>query len=59
MAHSRKVCKHNILISQCRCPGPKENIIVSCPSHCKEKDVTPDATSQEKDFESGHSSSSE
>lgn len=59
MGHFRKVCKHGVLVSQCRCPGPKEDTIVICPTYCKEKDVESNATSQEENFESGYSSSSE
>lgn len=34
--HERQVCKHGVLVSQCRCPGPKVDTVVPCPPECKE-----------------------
>lgn len=31
--HYRNVCKHGIVVSQCRCPGGDEKI-VECPEWC-------------------------
>lgn len=31
--HYRYVCKHGVLVSQCRCPGGAEKI-VDCPESC-------------------------
>lgn len=39
-SHFRKVCKHGTLVMQCRCIGPRVDIIVPCPSHCKEREDT-------------------
>lgn len=36
--HSRKICRHGIVVAQCRCPGPKVDVIVPCPDSCKERD---------------------
>jgi hypothetical protein len=30
MGHSRTVCQHDRLITQCRCPGPKQTKVVDC-----------------------------
>lgn len=43
MPHSVTKCKHGTVITQCRCPGPKKEIIVVCPPHCKKKDDAPSA----------------
>lgn len=37
MSHSKKVCAHGTLVSQCRCPGPKNTTIVPCPPHCQKQ----------------------
>lgn len=29
--HFRNVCKHGDTVSQCRCPGPKTEVLVECP----------------------------
>lgn len=37
MTHHRKVCQHGAVISQCRCPHTKVDILVPCPpSHDKQ-----------------------
>jgi flagellar motor switch/type III secretory pathway protein FliN len=33
--HEIVKCKHGTVIRQCRCPGPKVEIIVNCPPSCK------------------------
>ena len=34
MAHHRDECEHGVMVSQCRCPGPKTINIVPCPPRC-------------------------
>lgn len=28
--HFREVCKHGLIMRQCRCPGPKVTTVVEC-----------------------------
>lgn len=32
--HYIEKCKHGIVLSQCRCPGPKTEYIIECPAEC-------------------------
>lgn len=38
MTHDKQVCKHGTIVTQCRCPGPKQTVIVRCPIWCKERE---------------------
>lgn len=38
MSHHISECVHGIIVSQCRCPGPKDVVIVPCPDGCIRKD---------------------
>lgn len=37
--HFRDVCRHGRVLSQCRCPGPKEERIQECPPNCPGLDI--------------------
>lgn len=32
--HYIEKCKHGIVLSQCRCPGPRTEYIIECPAEC-------------------------
>lgn len=34
MTHQIKKCRHGTVVSQCRCPGPKHELLVPCPDSC-------------------------
>ena len=33
--HYRRACPHGVMISQCRCPGPKVHLLGACPPACE------------------------
>jgi hypothetical protein len=39
MGHFINKCEHGVVVSQCRCMGPKTTTIVPCPSYCTQKDT--------------------
>lgn len=43
--HQKQLCKHGIVVSQCRCPNPhKVTVEVPCPEYCDKRDsetITP------------------
>lgn len=32
--HYIEKCKHGLVLSQCRCPGPRTEYIIECPDEC-------------------------
>ena len=33
--HLIKVCQHEVVVSQCKCIGPKSKVLVPCPPSCE------------------------
>ena len=44
--HHRRECVHGVLISQCRCPGPRTRLVGLCPPACVYHGVRPDVVDQ-------------
>ena len=48
MSHYVKKCEHGVIVTQCRCMGPKLVIVVPCPPKCKDKDKPTPPTEKTK-----------